>query len=93
MIESEGVSLLALRFDDSIREIDDRVAFFEIGFDRAGLNLRADAEGKRRKLDGPRTFSVAQQVRIQMTGIRVANRSAVEIENRERQSHERSSFR
>ena len=94
LLESERVAICVLRFDDAVRQINDRVAFLQIDFRRLRGELTANAKRQRRRFDRDRRrFAFAEQVRIEMAGIRVADLAALEIEDRECERHERAALR
>src|SRR6202030_3178387 len=88
LFEAEWILLLALRLDDAVREVDDRVALFEVERGRTSLDLGANAERQRRQLDADRRAFIAKDVRVQMSCVRVSNRGVLQIEDREGQRHE-----
>ena len=51
MVESEGLALFVLRFDDAVGEVDDGVAFLQVDFGGVRADRAAHAEGERGHFD------------------------------------------
>src|ERR1041385_6926655 len=92
LVEAERLAVVVLRLDDPVREVDHRIAFLQVDLRRVRADLAAHAERQRRHLDRHRRGTGAQQVRIEMPGIRVADAAALEVEDRKGQRHERAAF-
>jgi hypothetical protein len=75
LIESKRIALFVLRFDDAVGD-DDRVAFLEVDF-----VVRANFRGRQAAKAARCWWAdvLAQDVWIEMAGIRVANDAALEL--------------
>ena len=88
LLEAERLSVLVLRLDDAVRQIDDGVAFLQVDLGGVRADRAADPERQRRYFDPAWGLPFAQKVGIEMAGVRVTDRAALEIENRECKRHE-----